>query len=96
MYGREAQFPLEVENSPAVSHPGELATVNAVVSRLTNVKEAMFPKAEKHIVDSQQKQKVLYRRRKNVQKSAFKVGELVLRKNMRKLTRKGSKQKTTG
>ena len=91
MYGREARFPLEVEKSPTCSDLNQLPGVDEVVSRLTSVRETSFPAAEQNIIASQKRQKEQHKRRKNVHKASFKVGDLVLRMNMKQRTRKGCK-----
>lgn len=96
MYGREARFPLEVEVSEGISSETQLADVQSAVSRLQEVREKIFPNASRNISASQNKQKKQYRRRKGLDKRVtIKEGDLVLRLNMLKRTKKGHKHEDT-
>ncbi len=53
--------------------------------------EAIFKAADERIQEAQRKQQEQYRKRKGVVDYKFKIGDKVLRRNMRQKTRKGSK-----
>lgn len=92
MHGREAWFPLEVEKSTIRCDIGELGSVEDTIDRLTTLKEKIFVDAKKNIDVSQTKQKDQYKRRKGIGEDVkFKEGDMVLRLNMLKRTKKGHK-----
>lgn len=94
MHGREARLPLEAE-SRTVTFSDQLADVQEKVVRLTEMREAVFPKVTVNIKNSQERQKAQYRRRKGLLKTPIRVGETVLRLNMLKRTKKGHKMEDT-
>ena len=94
MHGREARFPMEVEHSSTVDESLP-PNITSVIDRLQKVKKEIFPLAKKNIDESQKKQKDQYLKRKGIHKPTFKVGDKVLRLNMRKRTKKGHKMEDT-
>ena len=98
MHGREARFPLEVEKSTEVNgyEDGKFGDVQKTLRRLQALKEKIFPEVSKNIDTSQDKQKKQYKKRREIdQGTVIKEGDLVLRLNMLKRTRKGSKSEDT-
>ena len=92
MHGREARFPLEVEKSEV----NELGNVHETLSCLQKLRAKVFPEVSKNIDASQSRQKAQYKRRRGVDQSMqVKEGDVVLRLNMQKCTRKGSKDEDT-
>ena len=96
MYGREARFPIEAEKvSTSENVFSSLSNIDDIIARLRAVKEASFSQASENIKASQERQKKQYRKRKGVRKTQLQTGDLVLRMNMRRKTRKGSKLEDT-
>lgn len=96
MYGREARFPLENEATEAVSSESQLGDVQCAVNRLQQMREKVFPNASRNISINQSKQREHYRRRKGLKhKVNIKKGDVVLRLNMLKRTKKGHKHEDT-
>lgn len=97
MHGREAKFPLENEKTtnsvlPDTTQEGDTYDLQATIDRLTHLKETVFGAASDNISNSQNKQKKQYDKRKGFEiTSGFKVGDIVLRLNMLKRTKKGHK-----
>ena len=97
MFGRDPLFPLEAE----VKGEGEEKTdmINLVASdNVDNYLEKVFEKqdqvfkvVDERIKTSQIKQKEQYLRRKGLVTYDYKVGDKVLRRNMKQKTRKGYK-----
>lgn len=95
MHGREARLPLEVEKSEEISS-GQLGDVQVAIDRLETVRKDIFPQVSERIDKNQSKQKELYKQRKGLDKSSgIKKGDLVLRLNMVKRTKKGHKYENT-
>ncbi len=96
MFGREALFPLEAEKEV------EQGTVNAgvgsmdydydYVKKIFEKQSSIFGTADIRIKESQEKQKENYLKRMGITKCNFKNGEMVLRRNTKQKTSKGSKQ----
>ena len=96
MHGREARLPLEVEKSEVVSDVAQLGDVQDTIDRLTALREKMFPDASKNIESAQKKQREQYKQRRGSrQEVPIKEGDLVLRLNMLKRTKKGHKGEDT-
>ena len=96
MYGREAKLPLEVEKGKIDSKSNELGEVEQAINHLQSIMDEVFPVVVSNIDASQKKQKDQYTRRKGlIQTSNIKEGDLVLRLNMLKLTKKGHKEEDT-
>ena len=87
MHGKEARLPLEVDKS----RPTEDFDITSTIARLEKVREQIFPIAKKNIELSQEKQKEQYRKRKGLRKTNSQAGDLVLRLNMLKRSKKGHK-----
>ena len=64
------------------------------VSRLIELKNTIFPKVKENVKAAQQKQKLHYDARH--QQGGYKVGDVVLIRNMKKLSKKGDKMKPNG
>ena len=91
MHGREARFPLETSKvKPTVS-----PDIQTTIERLQNLREEIYPVAKANIVSSQERQKEQFRKRKGVRKINFQVGDVVLRMNMLKRSKKGHKMEDT-
>ena len=83
---------MEVEKSEV----SELGNVHDTLSCLQTLRAKVFPEVSKNIEASQNRQKDQYKRRRGVDQSMeVKEGDLVLRLNMQKRTRKGSKDEDT-
>ena len=97
MYGREARFPIEAEKIPTSENvlPSSSDEIDDIIARLRAVKEASFSRASENIKASQERQKKQYRKRKGLRKTQLQEGDLVLRMNMRRKTRKGAKLEDT-
>ena len=93
MHGREARFPLEAEKSSAANL--KMENVQERIDHLSKLKEDIFPIAKKNIHHSQDKQKKQYQKRKGILESSIRSGNLVLRLNMKKRTKKGHKMEDT-
>ena len=96
MHGREARLPLEVEKSEVVSDVAQLGDVQGTIDRLTALREKMFPDASKNMESAQKRQREQYKQRRGSrQEVPIKEGDLVLRLNMLKRTKKGHKGEDT-
>ena len=96
MHGREARFPLEAEESSVITGVAELGDVQHTIERLSELREKIFASANKNIEASQKKQKEQYKKRKGLGEDRhIKEGDLVLRLNMLKRTKKGHKREDT-
>lgn len=95
MHGREARLPSEVDGLNPIQIPSQPPDVTSIIAHLARIKEEVFPVAESNIKQAQKKQKEQYRRRKGITKPGFKVGDVVLRMNMLKRTKKGHKMEDT-
>ncbi len=95
MHGREARIPFEAEQATLITSPDQLASVEERVQQLQQVRDKIYPIAKANIDSSQKKQKKQYKRWKGIQPNRLKVGDLVLRANMLKRTKKGNKTKDT-
>ena len=90
MHGREAKLPLEIENSNVVSDVVQLGDIQDTIDRLTTLRAKIFADASKNIDSAQKKQKEQYQQHRGLgQAVPFKEGDLVLRLNMLKRTKKG-------
>ena len=87
MHGREARFPLEAEKLSAAN-----LKMENVQERIDHLSQSL---AKKNIHDSQDKQKKQYQKRKGILESSIRSGNLVLRLNMTKRTKKGHKMEDT-
>ena len=94
MHGREARLPLEMEKTSAVHDPTQLQSVQHAIDRLQAVRE-IFSDVSKNIHISQEKQKHQYKQRKGLITSHIKEGDVVMRLNMIKRTKKGHKHEDT-
>ena len=95
MHGREARIPFEAEQAIPITSPSQLATVEERVKRLTELRDKIHPAAKVNIDNCQKKQKEQYKQRKGLQPKKIKVGDVVLRANMLKRTKKGNKTQDT-
>lgn len=91
MHGREARFPFEAEKSCTP----KLSDIQERIDCISKLKDAVFPIAKKHIDSSQKRQKDQYQKRKGIVKSNIRPGNMVLRLNMKKRTKKGHKMEDT-
>ena len=96
MYGREAVLPVQlqlIDHNQDGSVVDELHvendTVQSYATQLEKVKKELFPKVDVNIKKAQKKQKELYDERCTPEK--YQIGDLVLVKNMRNLSRAGGK-----
>ena len=93
MFGREALFPLEAEKEVeqgtlSLSASSMDYDYDDYVKKIFEKQRSIFGTADKRI---KEKQKGKYLKRKGITKCNFKTGEMVLRRNMKQKTRKGSK-----
>lgn len=98
MHGREAKLPLEAEKSEEILHSSQLADVQVTIDRLQGVRKNIFPQVSECINKSQAKQKEQYKQRHGLHQSSeseIKKGDLVLRLNMVKRTKKSHKYEST-
>lgn len=96
MYGREARLPLEVEKAHVDCDISELGDVQNAIDCLSRMREKIFSDASQNIKKCQQRQKDQYKRRKGLDHTThLKAGDLVLRLNMIKRTKKGHKGEDT-
>ena len=92
VYGRQARLPLET-----AVHPGNQEPDEGVKTEEVNLDEhvakmvAVRRKALENICNAQERQKQQYNAKHSRDKGKYKVGALVLLKNSKKLSRKGSK-----
>ena len=92
VYGRQARLPLEM-----AVHPGNQEPDEGVKTEEVNLDEhvakmvAVRRKALENICNAQERQKQQYNAKHSRDKGKYKVGALVLLKNSKKLSRKGSK-----
>ena len=95
MFGRDPVLPLEAEvlNKEAgqdlVNNTSE-EMVDHRIQTLKNIHDKVFPQVSTNIKTSQEKQKIQYENKKNIP-CPYKVGDLVLRRNMLQKTSKGHK-----
>ena len=93
MHGREARLPLQVEKSGVSTSPTSNVQekIEHTLQHMASLKESVYPAALENIEKAQQKQKEQYRARKGIKQSNIKEGDIVLRLNMKKRTKKGHK-----
>ena len=97
MFGRQPVFPLEAEKQGKCIGLDDMADsltkvdVDNYVQEVFQKQQTIFQIADERIKESQKKQKELYKRRKGLTDHVFKTGSMVLRRNMKQKTRKGSK-----
>ena len=82
---------MEVERSATTLD----VNIDTTIERLRRVREEIFPVAKQNIEESQERQKRQYRQRKGIRNLNLRVGDLVLRLNMLKRTKKGHKMEDT-
>ena len=92
MHCREARLPLQVEKSGVSTSPTSNVQekIEHTLQHMTSLRESVYPAALENIDKAQQKQKEQYRARKGIKQSNIK-GDIVLRLNMKKRTKKGHK-----
>ena len=103
MFGRHPRMPFEVEKFVTPLEEGDEAMNNVMtelcsddslqahIEKMTEIRDAVFPKIERNIDVAQQKQKQQYLKRKGGLKFTFNNGDTVLRRNMLQKTSKGHK-----
>ncbi len=97
MFGREPVFPLEAEKQRKCISLDDMADsltkvdVDNHVQEVFQKQQSIFQIADERIKESQKKQKEQYQKRKGLIDHDFKTGSMVLRRNMKQKTRKGSK-----
>ena len=103
MFGRHPRMPFEVEKFVTPLEEGDEAINNimtelcsdnslqAHIEKMTEIRDAVFPKIERNIDVAQQKQKQQYLKRTGGLKFTFNNGDTVLRRNMLQKTSKGHK-----
>ena len=103
MFGRHPRMPFEVEKFVTPLEEGDEAINNVMtelcsgdslqahIEKMTEIRDAVFPKIERNIDVAQQKQKQQYLKRKGGLKFTFNNGDTVLRRNMLQKTSKGHK-----
>ena len=103
MFGRHPRMPFEVEKFVTPLEEGDEAINNVMtelcsdnslqahIEKMTEIRDAVFPKIERNIDVAQQKQKQQYLKRTGGLKFTFNNGDTVLRRNMLQKTSKGHK-----
>ena len=91
MYGREPLFPLEAEVKAEGDDEPHIHPSDDYVEKVIKKQQQVFEVADERIKTSQIKQKEQYLKRKGLITYDFKVGDKVLRRNMKQKTRKGYK-----
>ena len=103
MFGRHPRMPFEVEKFVTPLEEGDEAINNVMtelcsdnslqahIEKMTEIRDAVFPKIERNIDVAQQKQKQQYLKRTGGLKFTFNNGDNVLRRNMLQKTSKGHK-----
>ena len=91
MYGREAVLPVELQMTDKTVEKLHVDsdTVQSYVAHVEKMKQELFPVVDLNIKKAQKKQKAYYDKRHTSEK--YQLGDLVLVKNMRNLSRKGGK-----
>ena len=97
MSGREPRFPLETEKAgdgtdmSDVQKQWQDCDVEQVIDRIIEKQTSLFCEVGQRIATAQEKQKEQYQRRKRIVQYQFEIGCKVLRRNMKKNTKKGHK-----
>lgn len=97
MYGRDPRFPLEAEKIGENMDSEDILAINSsceiedLVAKMTAKQKSIFEVASENIKKAQEKQIEQYRKRKGIISHHIKIGDNVLRRNMKQKTRKGSK-----
>ena len=97
MSGREPRFPLEAEKAgdgtdmSDVQKQWQDCDVEQVIDRIIEKQTSLFCEVEQRPATAQEKQKEQYQRRKRIVQYQFEIGCKVLRRNMKKKTKKGHK-----
>ena len=91
MYGREAVLPVEPQMTDQTMEKLHVDsdTVQSYVAYVEKMKQELFPVVDLNIKTAQKKQKAYYDKRHRSEK--YQLGDLVLVKNMKNLSRKGGK-----
>ena len=91
MYGREAVLPVELQMTDQTVEKLHVDsdTVQSYVAYVEKMKQELFPVFDLNIQKAQKKHKAYYDKRHRSEK--YQLGDLVLVKNMRNLSRKGGK-----
>ena len=91
IYGREAVLPVELQMTDQTVEKLHVDsdTVQVYVAYVEKMKQELFPVDDLNIKKAQNKQKAYYYKRHRSEK--YQLGDLVLVKNMRNLSRKGEK-----
>ena len=102
MYGRNPRLPFEVEKlEQPLANLEDLAqltddlnseeTIREHINEMSRIRDTLFPSVDVNIKQAQEKQKQQYKMRRGQPVCPFKVGDLVLQRNMLQKTKAGYK-----
>ena len=102
MYGRNPRLPFEVEKlEQPLASLEDLAqltddlnseeTIREHINEMSRIRDTLFPSVDVNIKQAQEKQKQQYKMRRGQPVCPFKVGDLVLQRNMLQKTKAGCK-----